>query len=67
MSASGLNTRFGAAGRQKPNTITSALNSASYTVASGAPAPFAGDVIKANNRVINLVLVGINYKFGPWW
>ena len=26
-----------------------------------------GDVINANNRVINLVLVGINYKFGPWW
>jgi outer membrane immunogenic protein len=42
------------------------LNSASYTVAAGAPAPFGGDVINSNNRVINLVLVGINYKFGGW-
>lgn len=44
------------------------LNSQSYTVPTGSPAPFAaGDVINANNRVINLVTVGLNYKFGPWW
>ena len=43
------------------------LNSVSFT-ASGTPgsSPFAGDIINANNRVINLVLVGLNYKFGPW-
>ncbi len=43
------------------------LNSASYTVASTAPAPLGGDTINSNNRVINLVTVGLNYKFGPWW
>ncbi|MGO9700536.1 MAG: outer membrane protein [Xanthobacteraceae bacterium] len=42
------------------------LNSASFT-AAGAGGPFNQDVISTNNRVINLVLVGINYKFGPWW
>jgi outer membrane immunogenic protein len=44
------------------------LNSASYTIPAGSPAPFGGgDVINSNNRVINLVTVGLNYKFGPWW
>jgi len=41
------------------------LNSASFT-AAGAGGPFNQDVISANNRVINLVTVGLNYKFGGW-
>ncbi len=43
------------------------LTSASYTLSPSATGGFANDVVNANNRVINLVLVGINYKFGPWW
>ena len=42
------------------------LNNATFT-AAGTGGAFNQDVISANNRVINLVLVGINYKFGPWW
>ncbi len=42
------------------------LNSASFT-AAGAGGPFNLDVISANNRVINMVTVGLNYKFGPWF
>ncbi len=42
------------------------LNSAQFT-AAGAGGPFNQDVINANNRVINLVTVGLNYKFGPWF
>ena len=42
------------------------LNSASFT-AAGPGGAFNQDVISANNRVINLVTVGINYKFGPWF
>lgn len=43
------------------------MNSATYTVAATAPAPFASDVISTNNRTFNLVTVGLNYKFGGWW
>ena len=43
------------------------LSSSTYTVATLPGNAFSGDVINSNNRVINLVLVGINYKFGPWW
>jgi outer membrane immunogenic protein len=44
------------------------LNNQSFTVA-GAPAPgsFAGDVININNRNIQMVTAGVNYKFGGWW
>ena len=41
------------------------LNSASFT-AAGPGGAFNQDVISANNRVINLVTVGLNYKFGGW-
>ena len=43
------------------------LDSASYTVSPSAPGVLSGDTISSNNRVINLVTVGLNYKFGPWW
>jgi len=42
------------------------MNTVSYTVAAGAPAPFAGDTISSNNRTYNLVTLGLNYKFGGW-
>jgi len=42
------------------------FNNATFTAAAAAPAPFAGDKINTNNREISLVLVGLNYKFGPW-
>ncbi len=46
------------------------LNSASFTAAGPGPVPPAGpfnqDVISSNNRVINLVTIGLNYKFGGW-
>jgi outer membrane immunogenic protein len=42
------------------------LQNKSYTVATNAPA-FAGDSINVNNRNIQLVTAGLNYKFGPWW
>jgi outer membrane immunogenic protein len=42
------------------------MNTASYTVAVTAPAPFAGDTISSNNRTYNLVTLGLNYKFGGW-
>ena len=41
------------------------LNSASFT-AAGSGGAFNQDVISSNNRVINLVTVGLNYKFGGW-
>jgi outer membrane immunogenic protein len=41
------------------------LNNATLT-ASGAPPPFAGDIISSNNRQISLITVGLNYKFGGW-
>jgi outer membrane immunogenic protein len=44
------------------------LQNQSFTVA-GAPAPggFGGDVISINNRNIQMVTAGVNYKFGGWW
>jgi outer membrane immunogenic protein len=42
------------------------FNSATFTAATTAGTVFSGDVISANNRVIDLVRVGLNYKFGPW-
>ena len=42
------------------------MNTASYTVPAGAPAPFAGDTISSNNRTYNFVTLGVNYKFGGW-
>ena len=41
------------------------LNNQTYTVTS----PTTGatlDTIAANNRTINMVTAGVNYKFGPW-
>ena len=32
-----------------------------------APGSFAGDVISINNRNIQMVTAGLNYKFGGWW
>jgi outer membrane immunogenic protein len=43
------------------------LGSATYTVATLPGNAFSGDAITANNRVINIAMVGLNYKFGPWW
>ena len=62
--ASGLNTRSGALGRSKVEYDYVRLNSASVT-AAGPGRPFT-KTISANNRVINLVTVGLNYKFGGW-
>ena len=42
------------------------LSSATYTVPATAAA-FAGDTISSNNRQLNMFMVGLNYKFGPWW
>ena len=42
------------------------LQNRSYTVAPGTPA-FGGDTINVNNRNIQLVTAGVNYKFGGWW
>ena len=43
------------------------LNNATYTVSGAASnGVFANDVITSNNRQINLITVGLNYKFGPW-
>jgi outer membrane immunogenic protein len=42
------------------------LQSANFTASATAPPPFASDVITSNNRTIQLVTVGLNYKFGPW-
>ena len=42
------------------------LNNQSFTVSAMAPGAFAGDVISANSRSINMFTAGVNYKFGPW-
>ena len=42
------------------------LNNQAFTTSPG-PAPFGGDVINTNNRNIQLLTVGFNYKFGGWW
>jgi outer membrane immunogenic protein len=44
------------------------LQNQSFTV-GGVPATgsFAGDVISVNNRYINMVTAGVNYKFGWGW
>ncbi len=41
------------------------LNNATYTQPA-APAPFGKDTISSNNRQLNLLTVGLNYKFGGW-
>jgi outer membrane immunogenic protein len=41
------------------------LQDQSFTVAGTGP--FGGDVISINNRSINMVTAGLNYKFGGWW
>jgi hypothetical protein len=42
------------------------LNNQAFTTSPG-PAPFGGDVINTNNRNIQLLTVGFDYKFGGWW
>jgi outer membrane immunogenic protein len=42
------------------------LNNQSATVTPGTPT-FGGDVININNRNIQMVTAGVNYKFGGWW
>lgn len=42
------------------------LSNETFTVGPG-PAPFGGDTINTNNRNIQLLTVGLNYKFGRWW
>ena len=39
------------------------LHNQTFSLAS----PIGSDVFTSNNRNIQLVNVGINYKFGPWW
>jgi opacity protein-like surface antigen len=42
------------------------LQNQSFTV-SGTPATrFAGDAINVNNRTIQMITAGLNYKFSPW-
>jgi outer membrane immunogenic protein len=44
------------------------LQNQSFTVAgAAAPGSFATDVISVNNRYINMVTAGLNYKFGWGW
>ncbi len=45
------------------------LNSGTFTLANSVGGLPAGDQFVGNNRHINLVNVGLNYKFGwgPWW
>jgi outer membrane immunogenic protein len=40
------------------------LTNQTYTVTGG---PFNGDSINTNNRNIQLLTAGLNYKFGGWW
>ena len=59
------NGRSGARGLLAPSTTIFGLNNQTYTVTS----PTTGatlDTIAANNRTINMVTAGVNYKFGPW-
>ena len=42
------------------------LQNQSVTVTPGTPT-FGGDVISINNRNIQMVTAGVNYKFGGWW
>jgi len=42
------------------------LNNASFTAATSAGTKFSADVIASNNRVINVVMAGVNFKFGGW-
>ena len=42
------------------------LNTGSYTRPGIGEGRCNQDVISSNNRVINIVTVGLNYKFGGW-
>jgi outer membrane immunogenic protein len=42
------------------------LANKSFAVPAGAPF-LAGDTFTTSNRDIQMGLVGVNYKFGPWW
>jgi outer membrane immunogenic protein len=44
------------------------LNNTTYTIGTTAPPPFNGATVTTNNRNIQLVTAGVNYKFGGgWW
>ena len=42
------------------------LNSQNFTVPATAPGAIAGDVFTGNDRRVQMLTAGINYKFGPW-
>jgi outer membrane immunogenic protein len=42
------------------------LNNQTVTAATLPGNAFSGDAISLNNRTINMVTAGVNYKFGPW-
>jgi outer membrane immunogenic protein len=42
------------------------LKNQTFQVGPG-PAPFGSDAINTNNRNVQLLTVGLNYKFGGWW
>jgi outer membrane immunogenic protein len=43
------------------------LNNRSFVVPSVPTTVLAGDVITTHDRNFQMVTVGLNYKFGPWW
>jgi outer membrane immunogenic protein len=43
------------------------LNNQSFVLPASVGGLPAGDQFASNNRNIQMVNVGVNYKFGPWW
>jgi opacity protein-like surface antigen len=43
------------------------LNDTSFTVPAGTAGFTVGDTLNVSNRSINIVQLGLNYKFGGWW
>ena len=42
------------------------LNNTSFTVPAGTAGFLVNDTFNVSNRSINIIQVGVNYKFGPW-
>jgi outer membrane immunogenic protein len=42
------------------------LNNTSFTIPAGTVGFTANDTFNVSNRSINIVQIGLNYKFGPW-
>jgi hypothetical protein len=42
------------------------LQGQSFTVSRTPAARFAGDAISFNNRTIQMITAGLNYKFSVW-